>query len=85
MLPQSDHDLWQTLNQFSQNRLSSISTLGSDAMIWAALTIIPLVISHPRDLRIPTTPNVKDYIMKCLHLLSIIFQSTTSRTPEFLF
>lgn len=85
VLSQSDPNLWQILNQFSPNRLSSIFTLGSDAMIWSTVLLSPTVIFHPRDLHIPITPDIRDYILKCLHLLSIIFQSTTSRTAKFSF
>lgn len=47
------------------------------------LILTPIIISHLRDLHISIIPDVKDYIMKLLYLLSIIFQITTSRTQKF--
>lgn len=38
-----------------------------------------MIVSPPRDLHISITPDIKDYIMKCLHLLFSKEQNKNSK------
>lgn len=69
-----------------QNLASVFLYLGSscqDTIHIYFMILSLIIISHLWGLRISIIPDIKDYIMKLLYLLSIIFQMTTSRTQKF--